>query len=158
MNESVFRESVAALLRGKGAHASAENALADVAPELRNKRPTEGVHSVWEELEHMRIAQEDILQYSLDPEWKSPGWPAGYWPADPQSMTEEMWDSTVKGFFADLEKAVNLALDESVDLTAKIAHGKEHTYLRELLLIADHNAYHLGQVVQTRKLLRDWPA
>jgi uncharacterized damage-inducible protein DinB len=127
-----------------------------VRPDLRNARAVEGLHSVWEELEHIRIAQEDILRYTLDATWKSPKWPDGYWPARTDTVTDKMWSASVAGFFADLEKVIALVEDSSVDLTAKIPHGEERTYLRQVLLVADHNAYHLGQLVQTRKALGDW--
>ena len=120
-------------------------------------RPADGLHTVWEELEHIRLAQEDILRYTLDADWRSPDWPAGYWPANVTEVTDEMWENSVQRFSADLEALVALASDESLDLTAEIPHGEGHTYLRELLLAADHNAYHFGQIVQTRKLLGDWP-
>ena len=158
MNDSVLRENLVELLRGGHAHVSAEKALAGVKPELRNKRPAEGLHSVWEELEHLRIAQEDILLYTIDESWESPGFPAGYWPAKVEIVTDEMWSASVKDFFDDLEELVRLAENTEIDLTAKIPHGEGRTYLREILLAADHNTYHLGQLVQTRKALGDWPA
>lgn len=157
MKESVLRENLVELLRGEQAHVSPEKALADTNPALRNVRTAEGLHSVWEELEHIRIAQEDILRYTLDASWKSPQWPSGYWPAKSEDLTEEMWSATVSGFFRDLEELINLAQDENRDLTDKIPHGEGRTYLRQILLVADHNAYHFGQVVQTRKALGDWP-
>lgn len=157
MNDTALRESLVELLRGGHAHASAEQALKDVAPELRARRPSPDAHSVWEELEHMRIAQEDILRYTLDSSWQSPDWPAGYWSAQIETVTDEMWDESVSGFFSDLEELITLAKDESRDLTARIPHGEGRTYLREILLAADHNAYHLGQIVQARKILGDWP-
>ncbi|HWO00136.1 MAG TPA: DinB family protein [Blastocatellia bacterium] len=156
MDDSVLRVSLVELLRGGNAYVTAERALADVKPELRNARASDGLHSVWEELEHIRIAQEDILRYTLDATWKSPKWPDGYWPASAQKVTDEMWKASVASFLADLEKVIALVEDSSVDLTAKIPHGEGRTYLREVLLIADHNAYHLGQIVQTRKALGDW--
>ena len=158
MNDSALRENLVELLRGGHAHTTAEKALAGVKPELRNKRPAEGLHSVWEELEHLRIAQEDILLYTIDESWKSPEFPAGYWPAKVESVTDEMWSASVKDFFDDLEELVRLAENTGIDLTAKIPHGEGRTYLRQILLTADHNAYHLGQLVQTRKALGDWPA
>jgi uncharacterized damage-inducible protein DinB len=158
MEDSVLRESLVELLRGGHAHVSAKKALAGVKPELRNARPADGLHSVWEELEHMRRAQEDILRYTLDPSWQSPEFPAGYWPGDTDSLTEEMWLASVGGFFADLEEFIELAKNTEIDLTAKIPHGEGQTYLREIMLAADHNAYHLGQITQTRKTLGDWPA
>jgi uncharacterized damage-inducible protein DinB len=156
MDDKALRKNVAELLRSGSAHAAPEAALQNIAPTLRHVRPADGLHSIWEELEHIRIAQEDILRYTLDAGWQSPDWPAGYWPANVAEVTDEMWDESVRRFSADLEVLINLALDERVDLTAEIPHGKEHTYLRELLLAADHNAYHFGQIVQTRRLLGDW--
>lgn len=156
MDDSVLRENLVELLRGGHAYVAPEKALADVKPEVRNARAADGLHSVWEELEHIRIAQEDILQYTLDASWKSPKWPDGYWPAAASTATDEEWSASVGCFFADREKVIALVEDSSVDLAAKIPHGEGRTYLRQVLLIADHNAYHLGQIVQTRKALGDW--
>ena len=156
MDDSVLREQLVELLRGGEAHVKADAALADVNPQFRNVRPPPEVHSVWEELEHMRIAQQDILRYTLDSSWASPKWPDGYWPTSTDKVTDEMWQASVDGFFADLKELETLVRDTSVDLTAKIPHGEWRTYLRQILLVADHNAYHLGQIVQTRKLLGDW--
>lgn len=158
MNDQALRNNVIELLQKGSAHVATAAALKGVSPRLRHVRPAEGVHSVWEELEHMRLAQEDILQYTIDAGWHSPAWPAGYWPAPVEEVTDDMWNESVQRFSADLEALVALAADESLDLTAEIPHGEGHTYLRELLLAADHNAYHLGQLVQARKLLGDWPA
>ncbi len=105
----------------------------------------------------MRLAQEDILRYMLDPNWVSPPFPEGYWPKTKEAVTEEVWGTSVAAFFADLEEIIQLAQNRNVDLTAEIPHGENgHTYLREILLVADHNAYHLGQIVQTRKAIGDW--
>ena len=153
MDETVLRLQLVGLLRGGEAHIKAEAALANLNPQLRNVRPAADVHSVWEEFEHLRIAQEDILRYTIDASWESPKWPEGYWPAVNETVTEEMWKVSVDGFFADL---IVLVDDPNVDLTATIPHGEGHTYLREVLLVADHNAYHLGQIVQVRRLLGDW--
>jgi uncharacterized damage-inducible protein DinB len=158
MEDSVLRENLVELLRGGHAHVSAEKVLLGVKPELRHVRPGDGLHSVWEELEHLRIAQEDILRYTLDESWQSPEFPKGYWPAKSESVTEQMWTSSVKRFFDDLEEFIQLARNAEVDLTAKVPHGEWRTYLRQILLAADHNAYHLGQITQTRKALGDWPA
>jgi len=158
MDESVFRSQLVSLLQGGEAHVKAEAALADVGSQFRNVRPTADVHSVWEELEHLRIAQEDILRFAIDASWKSPKWPEGYWPAENQDVTDEMWESSVGAFLADLQEVVKMARETTLDLTAKIPHGQGQTYLRQILLVADHNAYHLGQIVQARKLMGDWPA
>ncbi|HXG93110.1 MAG TPA: DinB family protein [Blastocatellia bacterium] len=157
MDDSALRENLVELLRGGHAHVAASQALKDINPQIRNARAAQHLNSIWEELEHMRIAQEDILRYTLDEEWESPDFPSGYWPAQVESVSDEMWNATVEKFFSDLEELIALAQDKSIDLTAKIPHGEGRTYLREILLAADHNAYHLGQIVQARKLLSDWP-
>ena len=156
MNDSVLRQHLVKLLQGGQAHATAKQALDGVNPALRTARPVNGEHSVWEELEHMRLAQEDILRYTVDASWTSPPFPDGYWPEMTEQVSEERWAASVAAFFADLEETIKLVQDTNIDLTAEILHGEGHTYLREILLIADHNAYHLGQLVQTRKALGDW--
>ena len=157
MNDSILRQSLVDLLRGGQAHVTAQQALNGLTPTLRNVRPENGEHSVWEDWEHMRLAQEDILRYTVDASWVSPSFPDGYWPQPTEAVTEDMWANSVAAFFADLEELIQLAQNPSVDLTAEIPHGENgHTYLREILLVADHNAYHLGQIVQTRKALGNW--
>ncbi len=105
----------------------------------------------------MRIAQEDILRYTLSAQWESPKWPEGYWPNPKTKLNAAVWDSAVKGFFADLGELKALVQNREIDLTAEIPHGEGRTYLREVLLAADHNAYHTGQIVMVRKMLGDWP-
>jgi hypothetical protein len=156
MNDSTLRKNLVELLMGKGAHVAPEQALDSLDPALRNVRPPNSPHSVWENLEHMRLAQEDILRYTIDASWVSPDFPEGYWPKETGELTEEAWKASVAGFFADLEGVIKLVEDRNLDLTAKIPHGEGHTYLREILLVADHNAYHLGQIVQIRKALGAW--
>lgn len=156
MSEGKMRENLVELLRGEGAHVSAGKALEGLPPEQRGVRPVTGVHSVYELLEHMRIAQEDILRYTLDTGWKSPPWPSGYWPKESVGVTEDAWESSVSRFFSDLEEVVRIAEDTSIDLASPIPHGEGRTFLREILLVADHNAFHAGQIVSTRKLLGSW--
>jgi hypothetical protein len=155
MDDTVLREALAGLLLKGQAHVAPKKALSGLDPGLRGKRPAPEVHSVWEELEHMRLAQEDILRYTLDPSWKSPAFPDGYWPSRAEP-TDEEWAASVRRFEADLDETVALARDPARDLTAAIPHGEGRTYLRQVLLVADHNAYHLGQIVQTRKRLGAW--
>lgn len=154
MNDSVLRRNLVELLRGGHAHLSVERALNGLDPSLRNVRPAGGLHSVLEEFEHMRLAQEDILRYTLDASWVSPAFPEGYWPGD--GPTEEKWAASVAAFFSDLEEVIGMVEDPNLDLTAGIPHGEGRTYLRQALLVADHNAYHLGQIVSARKALGDW--
>ena len=157
MDDKTLRQNLLELLNGGNAYAPVKSALANLKPENRALRPTAAVHSVWEEFEHMRIAQEDILRYSLDPLWKSPAWPEGYWPSANLKPPAGRWAATMKRFFADLDELKALVRNPRFDLTAKIPHGEGRTYLRQVLLTADHNAYHIGQIVMLRKLLGDWP-
>jgi len=157
MDEKTLRQDLVELLDGGNAYAPLKTALAHLKPENRSLRPSAGAHSIWEELGHMRIAQEDILRYTLDPLWESPVWPEGYWPAANSKPTARMWSATMKLFFADLDELKALVRNPRFDLTSKIPHGEGRTYLRQVLLTADHNAYHLGQIVMLRKLLGDWP-
>jgi hypothetical protein len=156
MDDRALREHLTTLLTGGHAHVTFDAAVEKLEPRLRNVRPRDGDHSVWELLEHLRIAQEDILRYTLDASWKSPPWPKGYWPppGNEDEVPDEAWDSSIARFRADLEAVCALVRER--DLTAAIPHAKSHTYLREVLLVADHNAYHLGQIVQARRSLGAW--
>lgn len=156
MDDAIVRESVAALLTKGQAHVMPRKALAGIPAEARCKHPLAGMHSLWEQLEHLRIAQEDILRYTLDPAWKSPPFPGGYWPAATESVTDEAWNTSVTRFLSDLNEVVALARNPAIDLTAAIPHGERRTYLRQVLLVADHNAYHLGEVVLIRRALGAW--
>ncbi len=155
MNDKNIRKNLAEFLNKALAHATVKDAINNLKPENRNVQPQKGIHSVWEEFEHMRITQEDILRYTLNESWKSPKWPEGYWP-DNNKLTDKIWDESVKNFFSDMDELLNLAKDPKIDLTAEIPHGEGRTYLRELLLVIDHNAYHGGQIIMVRKLLNDW--
>jgi uncharacterized damage-inducible protein DinB len=156
MKENALREHVLYLLQGGGAHLKFDEAVADLSPDLRGKRPRGLPHSCWELLEHLRIAQWDILEFSRDAKHVSPEWPAGYWPKTAAPPDEQAWDKAVKAFRRDLKAMCDLVADEKTDLYAKIPHGDGQTVLREALLVADHNAYHLGQLVVTRRLLGAW--
>ena len=156
MTDNVVREHLVKLLRGGQAFTTFETAIENVNPKLRNKRPADNIHSVWENLEHIRIAQEDFLKYSIDPEWKSPDWPEGYWPNDKSEINDGKWNNSIDSFINDREQIIKLVLQENIDLTSKIPHTEVHTYLREILIASEHNAYHLGQILTTRKLLNDW--
>jgi uncharacterized damage-inducible protein DinB len=156
MDERRLREDVVELLRGGSAHLTWAQALAGLAPAHRAASPGRGLHTIWELVEHARIAQEDILRYATEPAWKSPKWPAGYWPSA-KEPTGKQWTVSLAAFRRDLEAVVAMVLDPAVDLTRVIPHGEGgHTYLREALLVADHNAHHLGQVIEARRRLGDW--
>ncbi len=151
----VLREQLAKSLQGGQAFVSFKKALDGVIPEVFNKKPSKGLHTIYQELEHMRIAQEDLLYYALLDEWDSPPWPEGFWPKDGYVASQGDWDKTVEGFFGDLEKALKLVENPEIDLFSLIP-GSEYTYLREIIIIIEHNAYHLGKIVDIRKALGDW--
>jgi len=156
LNDKSLRQHLLDLLHGGNAHADFEQTIEKLPANLRGVRPQGAEHSPWEILEHLRIAQWDILEFSRDPHHKSPEFPAGYWPAKPEPPNEQAWDKSVSAFRKDMKALCALVADESTDLFAKIPHGDGQTVLREALLTADHNAYHLGQLVLTRKLLGAW--
>jgi uncharacterized damage-inducible protein DinB len=156
-HDSALREHVVELLRGEHAHASFAASIRDVPPRLRGAKPEGVEHSLWQLLEHLRLGQWDILEFSRDPSHESPEWPAGYWPAGAEPPDEAAWDGAVAAFNRDLEAIERLVADPASDLLAPFPHGKGQTLLREALLAADHNAYHVGQIVALRRLLGDWP-
>jgi hypothetical protein len=155
-SEKSLREHLIYLLKDGGAHANFESAVTGLRPTLRSKRPAGAAHSPWEVLEHMRIAQEDILEYIRNPKYVSPEFPAGYWPKTPAPPTEQTWDKSIAGFRADSDAVVKLVEDPATDLFARIRPDEQHTILREILLVADHNAYHVGELILLRRLLGAW--
>lgn len=157
LRDDVVREQLETLVRGEGAHVSVDGALEDLPEALRGRVPDGLAHSAWQLLEHMRIAQEDLLQYALDPDWTSPSWPADYWPSDPQPASDRAWLDSVRAFERDRDLALSLVRDAGRDLTAPLAHTPGHTLLRQLVLLADHNAYHGAQLVDVRRALGAWP-
>ncbi len=155
-NAKQLREHLLYLLEGGGAHASFDQAIEGLPVAMRGIRPEGAEHSPWEILEHMRLAQWDILEFTRNPKHVSPDWPAGYWPKTQAPPNDNAWSESVKGFRADLEAMCQLVASESTNLYARIPHGEGQTALREALLIADHNAYHLGELVLVRRLLGAW--
>src|SRR5919107_1860437 len=154
--DKALREHLLELLSGGGAHVDFESAIKGVRPELRGKKPQGLPHSLWRLLEHMRIGQWDILEFSRDGKHVSPKWPDGYWPKSDAPADDGAWEQSTAHFRADLETMKALVSDSKTDLYARIPHGEGQTVLREALLIADHNAYHLGEFVIVRRLLGDW--
>lgn len=149
--DAVLRQQLVKLIESSEAHAEFGDAVEEFPEKLRGKRPDGCPHSPWQLLEHMRIAQWDILEFTRDPKHHSPDFPDGYWPADPEPPDAKAWDKTVKAFLADRRELCALVRDESLDLFAKIPHGDGQTVLRQALLTADHNAYHLGQLLLLRR-------
>ena len=156
MQEKSLRKHLGEFLSGGNAHLDWKSALAGIPPKLRGLRPAGLPHSIWELLEHMRIAQWDILEFSRDPKHVSPDWPSGCWPKTPAPPSVAAWNKTVKCFARDLAAMKKLVASGKTDLFARIPHGTGQTILREALLVADHNAYHLGQIVLVRRLLGAW--
>lgn len=154
--EQSLRKHLKELLRGGCAHARTQEVLADWPPELRGQKPAGLPYSPWQILEHMRIAQWDILEFSRDSQHVSPDFPDGYWPEQDQPPDAKAWDNSVNVFQDELRQMEQLVEDPSVDPFAKIPHGQGQTILREALLVADHNAYHLGQLVVLRRLQGIW--
>jgi hypothetical protein len=157
-NDKALREHVLYLLTDGGAHLTFDAAVKDLPAALRGKRPPGAEHSPWELVEHMRIAQWDILEFTRSAKHKSPEFPKGYWPEAQAPPSEEAWKKSISAFRADLKAMTELVAKESTDLFAKIPHGDGQTVLREALLLADHNAYHLGALVLVRRLLGAWPS
>ncbi|MEJ2103752.1 MAG: DinB family protein [Ignavibacteriaceae bacterium] len=152
----ILREQLIKALNGGQAFTPFKEALEGIAQENRNKKVNENTHTIWQELEHIRIAQEDILQYMIDPNWKSPRWPDEYWPRESKDLSEKTWQKSYEGFFNDLHSVIQLVKNPEIDLLEIIPHTENHTYLREILLIIEHNAYHIGKIVDIRKSLNNW--
>jgi hypothetical protein len=151
-----LRKHLVYLLTKGGAHATFEDAVKDVPVEARGKVPEGAAHSLWELLEHMRIAQWDILEFSKNAKHKSPKFPRGYWPKTSEPPNAKAWDKSVKEFLADRAAMCELVESKSTDLFEEIPHGDGQTILREAMLMADHNAYHVGEIVVTRRMLGVW--
>lgn len=154
--DASLRKHVIELLRSKGTHADFEQAIEGLPEELRGARVKELPFTPWRLLEHLRLAQWDILEFSRDPKHKSPKWPEGYWPEGDAPTKAAAWGASVAGFRQDLAEMVKLVKDPSNDLFAPIPHGEGQTLLREALLVADHNSYHIGQFILLRRLLGAW--
>ena len=156
MEQKLLRKHVIDLLTSSHAHADFDAAVKDMPFDLQGNTPKGADHSPWQILEHLRIALSDILEFSRDPKHKSPEFPEGYWPDFAAPPDKKAWDASAKAYRRDLRALCDLVANESSDLFAKIPHGDGQTILREALLAADHNAYHIGQLVTLRRLLGAW--
>jgi hypothetical protein len=148
-----LRQHLANLLRMKGAHLTFQAAISDFPAHLRGVRPPGAPHSAWQLVQHMRLAQQDILDFSRNPAYQEKKFPDDYWPAEEAPPSEASWNASVRQFQSDLEEVQALLADTTRDLVAAIPHGQGQTLLREALLVADHNSYHLGQLMFLRKML-----
>ena len=151
-----LRKHLLELLEGGGAHAKFDDVVKGLPPKLRGAKPANFPHSPWMLLEHLRLAQWDILEFSRNPKHVSPPWPAGYWPKTAAPPKAAAWDKSMQQFRRDLKAMQALVANPKTDLFARIPWGDGQTVLREALLVADHNAYHLAQLVDVRRLLEAW--
>jgi len=156
VNDKALRQQLRKVLDWHEAHADWKQALAGLDPVHRGVRPAGSPHSVWDLLEHVRLAQRDILDFTLYPKHISPDWPAGYWPKTLAPTDDAEWEKSVGEFFRDLKEMERLVNNPRTDLFARLPHGTGQTYLRQVLLLIDHNSYHLGQLVLVRRLLSAW--
>ena len=155
--EAALREQLVSLLKGGGAHVHFMDAIEGFPAAKRGSYAQGLAHTGWQLLEHVRIAQWDILEFSRNHAHVSPEFPEGYWPKTPVPASEEEWNKTVEAFKHDLREMIKLVENPRTDLYAKIPHGQGQTILREALVLADHNSYHLGQLVDLRRALGSWP-
>jgi hypothetical protein len=154
--DRALREHVLYLMGGGGAHLGFDQAIAGLPASLRGVKPGNLPFTAWRLLEHLRIAQWDIVEFSINAQHVSPAWPDGYWPEGDAPPSDAAWKKSVQQFRRDLKRMETLVSDPHCDLYARIPHGDGQTVLREALLVADHNAYHLGQLVLLRRLLGAW--
>jgi hypothetical protein len=155
-NDHALRKHLVALLDGGNAYATFDQIIAGFPPKLRGEVPKGLPHSAWMLLEHLRLAHWDILEFSCNPKYVAPNWPDDYWPKNPAPAIANAWAKSVKSFQSDLEAMKKLVSDPKTDLFAKIPWGDGQTVLREALLVAEHNAHHLGQIIDIRRLLGIW--
>jgi hypothetical protein len=157
--ETALREQLSRLLNWTDAHVGFDAAVADIPADLRGRQPPGVPYSPWQLLEHLRLAQHDILDFCVNANYKELlKWPDDYWPSSPLPTSPAAWDESINQFRRDRKALQELAADPTVDLTARIPHGQGQTFLRELVLVADHSAYHVGQLVLVRRLLGAWKA
>jgi DinB superfamily len=152
-----LRQHVLYLLEGGGAHTKFDEVIAGIPAKLRGRKPAGLPHSLWMLLEHLRIAQWDILEFSRNRKHVSPEWPEGYWPDTEAPPSAAAWNASIRKFRQDSKAMENLVTNPKTDLFVRIPWGDGQTILREALLVADHNAYHLGQMLDIRRLLGAWP-
>ena len=155
-HDTALRQQLAAILDWGDAHATFDSALKGIPLRLRGATPAGLGHSPWQLLEHLRLTQWDILDFSVNPNYEEPASMDEYWPASVAPPSDKAWDESVAAVKHDREQLKRLAADKNVDLFAKIPHGSGQTILRELLLVADHTAYHVGQLVDARRALGIW--
>jgi uncharacterized damage-inducible protein DinB len=154
--EAALRDHLSRVLAWEDAHGTFEAAVEGIPPSHRGRVPQGLPYSPWQLLEHLRITQHDILDFCRNPDYAEMRWPDDYWPKSPAPPSDSAWEESVGRFTEDRAAMQALAADRSVDLFAPIPHGSGQTYLREILLVADHTSYHVGQLIVVRRLLGIW--
>lgn len=157
-SDEIVRQQLLFLLRGGNAHMTFDEAVADFPLEHINQRPANVPYTPWHILEHMRITQWDILEFIRNQGHVSPQWPEGYWPRYDEEADAGRWQQTLDDFRADMKALQDMAADPDMDLYAPIPHATNYTVFREILLVADHNAYHIGEFAVLRQVMGTWPA
>jgi hypothetical protein len=155
--EALIREQIIGRLRGRGAHMPFQEAVAGFPMDRINEKFPNGTYSSWALLEHLRLTQRDILDYCTDPNYQHHEWPRDYWPAPDAIATPEDWQRTIEVFSSELDQLIAIVQNPDTDLYAPIPWGGDHTILREMLIIADHNAYHIGELAIMRQAMGTWP-
>ncbi|MDB4949074.1 MAG: DinB-like domain protein [Gemmatimonadetes bacterium] len=156
--DAALRSHLAKVLDWEEAHATYDKGVDGVPEAVRGRVPHGLPYSPWQLVEHLRITQRDILDFCRDSDYRERAWPDDYWPKDAAPPSPAAWDESLAAYRADRAAMKALTLDESVDLLAAIPHGSGQTYLREILLVADHSAYHVGELVAVRRMLGAWPS
>lgn len=156
-DDQVLRQHLKTLLYSKNAHCTMEDALKDFPKDYINKKADGVPYTAYRLFEHIRICQWDIWQFTVNPHHVSPDFPVGYWPPENVVATWQEWEESIRLFWHDLEAMAKLLDDPSVNLYQDLPHAPGYTILREILLLADHNAYHLGGLVSLRRSLNIWP-
>ena len=156
MPTPAIRDLLSNALAWQDAHATFDDVVAGIPAEARGTQPAGLPYSAWQLVEHLRITQRDILDFCVDANYTEKNWPDDYWPSSPAPASAAAWNGSIRAFVADRKALQTLAADTSLDLEAKIPRGSGQTYLRELVLVIDHSAYHVGQLVLVRRLLGVW--
>jgi hypothetical protein len=154
--QKIVRQQLLDLLRGGNAHMSFDQAFDHFPMEAINVSPPGSDYTPWRLLEHIRIAQRDILEFVRNPNHKSPPWPAGYWPEKGLSAGPQIWEHSLQSFWADLHAMQAIVEVPQTDLLSEMPHAPGYTLLREVLVLADHNAYHMGEFAMMREVMRTW--
>ena len=156
MDDGILREQLIQVLTGRNAHFTFNDAVKDFPVDKINERPPNVPYTPWHLVEHLRIAQWDILEFTVNPDHVSPKWPEGYWPDRDAIADVGTWQASLAAFRSDLKAVEEIVLDPDIDISSEIPHAPGYTYLREVLLVADHNAYHIGEFCILRQVMGTW--